>query len=330
LEAERLSLRIARYALLALALAASAARAQTALDRYGGGATYAPPGPQPSQQFLNWPGKVAPPAPAVVYMRPTNAPPTYAPPAYVLPTPQSYPQTVLLNGPPAGYAPQAYVPQGYMPQAYVIAGQPPQGAPPMAQTPQVYGQQAYAPTSYVPQAVAPTFRQPVAAVAALPPASYTAQASAPTSLAQPATAAPVLQSEAQAEAAASGPALPTSIYAPPPPVQGADAQAPQAQTPQAQAPQAQAPQAQAPQAQAPQALAAAAPPPQPAGPNSARFYSVHRDYGLTPDAIPVAPEVFGPTADLTQPETPDAPAPRKGASKGAVNADRLAQASDGP
>lgn len=305
-----MSLRIARYALLALALAASAARAQTALDRYGGGTAYAPPGPQPSQQFLNWPGKVAPPAPAVIYMRPTYAPPTYAPPAYVLPTPQSYPQTVLLNGPPAGYAPQAYVPQGYMPQAYVIAGQPPQGAPPMAQTPQVYGQQAYAPTSYVPQAVAPTFRQPAVAVAALPPASYTAQASAPTSLAQPATAAPVLQGEAQTEAAASGPALPTSIYAPPPPVQGADAQAPQAQ--------------------APQALAAAAPPPQPAGPNSARFYAVHRDYGLTPDAIPVAPEVFGPTADLTQPETPDAPAPRKGASKGAVNADRLAQASDGP
>ncbi|MEW6596551.1 MAG: hypothetical protein AB1429_03540 [Pseudomonadota bacterium] len=295
-----MSLRIARHALLALALAASAARAQTALDRYGGGTAYAPPIPQPSQQFLNWPGKVEPAAPAVVYVRPTYAAPAYtapgyALPAYVTPTPQTYPRTVLLNGPPAGYAPQGYVPQGYMPQAYVIAGQAPQGSPPMAQTPQVYGQQVYAPTSYVPQAIAPTFRQPVAAVAALPPASYTAQASTPTSLAQPPAAAPVLQSEAEAEAAAAGPALPNSIYAPPPPSQ-----------------------------------TAAAPPPQPVGPNSARFYSVHRDYGLTPDAIPVAPEVFGPTADLTQPETPDAPTSRKGASKGAVNADRLAQAADGP
>jgi len=310
-----LSLRIARHALLALALAASAARAQTALDRYGGGTAYAPPIPQPSQQFLNWPGKVEPAAPAVVYVRPTYAPPTYTPPAYVLPTPQSYPQTVLLNAPPTGYAPQGYVPQGYMPQAYAIAGQAPQGAPPMAQTPQVYGQLVYAPTSNIPQAVAPAFRQPTAAVAAQPPVSYTAQASVPANLAQAPAAAPVLQSEAQAEAASAGPALPSSIYAPPPPVQGAYAQAPQAQ---------------APQVQAPQALAAAAPPPQPVGPNSARFYSVHRDYGLTPDAIPVAPEVFGPTADLTQPETPDAPAPRKGASKGAVNADRLAQSADGP
>ena len=132
----------------------------------------------------------------------------------------------------------------------------------------------------------PGYRQPEKAVEA--PA---AQAQTPRTPA----AAPVLQSEAEAEAAAAGPALPNSIYAPPPPSQ-----------------------------------TAAAPPPQPVGPNSARFYSVHRDYGLTPDAIPVAPEVFGPTADLTQPETPDAPTSRKGASKGAVNADRLAQAADGP
>jgi hypothetical protein len=301
-----LSLRTVRYAILALALAAGGASAQTALDRYGGGAAYAPPVPQPSQQFLNWPGKVEPAVPAVVYVRPTYAPPGYTPPAYVMPTPQTYPRTVLLNGPPTGYAPQGYIPQGYLPQAYAITGQAPQGAPPIAPTPQVYGQQAYAPTSYVPQAIAPAFSQPVAAVAALPPASYTAQASVPANLAQAPAAAPVLQSEAQADAAAAGPALPSSIYAPPPPVQAASVAAPQAQA------------------------QTAAPPPQPVGPNSARFYSVHRDYGLAPDAIPVAPEVFGPTADLTQPDNADAPGPRKGASKAAVNAERLAQAPDGP
>jgi hypothetical protein len=37
---------------------------------------------------------------------------------------------------------------------------------------------------------------------------------------------------------------------------------------------------------------------QPGGP---RFYSLHRDYGIQPDAIPIPPQFFGPTADLSAP-----------------------------
>ena len=36
-----------------------------------------------------------------------------------------------------------------------------------------------------------------------------------------------------------------------------------------------------------------------------RLYSLHRDYGMEPDPIPLAPQFFGPTADLTTPETPE-------------------------
>ena len=36
-----------------------------------------------------------------------------------------------------------------------------------------------------------------------------------------------------------------------------------------------------------------------------RLYSLHRDYGMAPDPIPLAPQFFGPTADLTAPETPE-------------------------
>jgi hypothetical protein len=39
---------------------------------------------------------------------------------------------------------------------------------------------------------------------------------------------------------------------------------------------------------------------QPGGP---RFYSVHRDYGIQPDAIPIPPQFFGATADLSAPST---------------------------
>jgi hypothetical protein len=42
-----------------------------------------------------------------------------------------------------------------------------------------------------------------------------------------------------------------------------------------------------------------------AGGQGPRFYSVHRDYGIEPDPIPLAPQFFGPTADLTE----AAPAP---------------------
>lgn len=36
-------------------------------------------------------------------------------------------------------------------------------------------------------------------------------------------------------------------------------------------------------------------------PGGPRFYSVHRQYGLEPSAIPLPPQFFGATADLSQP-----------------------------
>ncbi len=35
----------------------------------------------------------------------------------------------------------------------------------------------------------------------------------------------------------------------------------------------------------------------------ARHYSVHRDYGIQPDPIPLPPQFFGATADMSKPET---------------------------
>jgi len=39
--------------------------------------------------------------------------------------------------------------------------------------------------------------------------------------------------------------------------------------------------------------------------STARRYSLHREYGLTPDPIPLPPQFFGATADLTQSESPE-------------------------
>lgn len=36
-------------------------------------------------------------------------------------------------------------------------------------------------------------------------------------------------------------------------------------------------------------------------PGGPRFYSLHRDYGIEPDALPIPPQFFGPTADLSTP-----------------------------
>jgi hypothetical protein len=67
------------------------------------------------------------------------------------------------------------------------------------------------------------------------------------------------------------------------------------------------------QTQAAQTQPAAPPPPQPyrqaqanAAPNTQggpRFYSLHRDYGIQPDPIPLPPQFFGPTADLSNTPT---------------------------
>jgi hypothetical protein len=79
------------------------------------------------------------------------------------------------------------------------------------------------------------------------------------------------------------PALPSSIYDRPPPSAAQPSQPVQAAQPLAAQPQAA-------QAQAD------------TGP---RHYSVHREYGIEPDPIPLPPQFFGATADLSQPATDD-------------------------
>jgi hypothetical protein len=82
---------------------------------------------------------------------------------------------------------------------------------------------------------------------------------------------------------------PTSIYDPPPPTAATqtDPAYPPPPVRMAQNTQGQNTQGQNTQGQAPSS-----------GP---RFYSLHRDYGLQPDAIPLPPQFFGPTADLSAP-----------------------------
>jgi len=86
------------------------------------------------------------------------------------------------------------------------------------------------------------------------------------------------------QAPADQPALPSSIYDRPPPAVAAQPQAIQ------------------PQAVQPQAVQAQADNQAETGP---RHYSVHREYGIEPDPIPLPPQFFGATADLSQPATDD-------------------------
>ena len=65
---------------------------------------------------------------------------------------------------------------------------------------------------------------------------------------------------------------------------------------------------------APQPQQMAAAQPYKGGP---RFYSLHRDFGMTPDAIPIPPQFFGPTADLSTPPA-DPPLKRVTTSTGAT------------
>lgn len=59
----------------------------------------------------------------------------------------------------------------------------------------------------------------------------------------------------------------------------------------------------------PAAPATPAPPVQVAsaagGQETVHHYSLHREFGMAPDPIPLAPQFFGATADLSQPETPE-------------------------
>lgn len=61
----------------------------------------------------------------------------------------------------------------------------------------------------------------------------------------------------------------------------------------------------------------------------ARYYSVHKPYGYTPDPAPIPPQFFGPTADLSAPETAEPARATLTANavsaRAAVNAARLQQ-----
>ena len=73
------------------------------------------------------------------------------------------------------------------------------------------------------------------------------------------------------------------------------------------------------------AAAASAYTSQPGAPTStARLYSVHRDFGMTPDPAPIPPQFFAATADLSAPETPEV-APRATATAAGAAAARAAQ-----
>ncbi len=109
-------------------------------------------------------------------------------------------------------------------------------------------------TPQVPEA--PRMPQPAPPVAAATPRS-----DPPAPAPRPAAPAPLAARPAPVRAAASPPALPDSLYAPPPPSPAAP----------------------------PVRLAQARPAPEPAAGSHVRLYSVHRQYGLTPDAIPAAP-----------------------------------------
>jgi len=124
-------------------------------------------------------------------------------------------------------------------------------------------QAAYAPPAVMPAPVAYAPRQPAAPQPAAPRDDGFTPLYGP-----PAQPAPLPT-----------PALPTSIYATPP------------------APLAQANPGPAPSAAAPQAVAQNTP----RRADGPRFYSVHRDFGIAPDAAPIPPQFFTATADLSEP-----------------------------
>ena len=135
-----------------------------------------------------------------------------------------------------------------------------------------------------------------------PPPQAVAIQAAPPQLAQRAASAEPMYRPARAEAIQASP-LPASIYAPYPSTQ------PAAQQPRAE----------------PYSRAAAAPTADTAHSSQApRYYSVHREVGLTPDPIPL-PQQFvadGATADMAAPPPPLAPHPVPGSQ--AVNANTAA------
>ncbi len=236
----------------------------------------------------------------------------------------------------ATYAPEAYVPQGYTPQPYPTTGYAPassmRGAPPAPYPVRM------APARYAPQAQVAdaglrtrflTWSGKADASAPQPAPTYAPPPPTPTPAPMPYRAAyarPVQpmprtapgygyrapQAYAFAAPPASASAAPASIYADGGPSLRTTPQLP----PQAilAAPAAPNPPS------APSAYAA-----QPGAPSStARLYSVHRDFGLTPDPAPIPPQFFAATADLSAPETPDV-APRATTAGTSTSSARAAQ-----
>lgn len=295
----------AAIASAAVALTPHRAHAQT-LDRYGGStAAYAP--------------SAAAPAP-------------YPQPAYAAAATQPAPY------PAAAYASGPYTPASYAPQSAAVAGlrmltwpgkDAPVAPPPPGWAPPA---QAYAPA--IRFAPAPPASPYVPAAATLPSSGGVQP---PTTVLRPVQVQPAGPTGAPGvyglvSAAARTPA-PTSIYsdAPAAAPPGPSAQARfQGEGPGRAAQQA-APRAQvAAQAQplTPGQMADRLPPPDQ---TRSRLYSLHREYGMTPDPAPIPPVFFGATADLSAPETPDVP-PHTGAtaSKAAQNAARLAAEANTP
>ena len=296
----------------ASAIAASAL-AQTA-DRYGGYGAYQSSGamqqgaPAAPARVLSWPGKAvpaaAPPqAAGYAYPRYMQAQPAYGsqlqPAPYAQrrgapPTPYQMERRATMYPAPAQAAyyppaPQGYAPQGYAPQPYPQQQMAPQQQPqmrPAASYPSPYQAQPY----YAPAPGAPA---PAPGSTATAPTGVYPANTVPPQLAYPMAvppqmAAPLVGPQAQQQ-------LPTSIYA-----------SPQGSGPQASAPQAGPmelngstglsgqgrPNTTDPRKEQRVAMNTAAPPVQ-----SARLYSLHREFGMTPDPTP-APTPQGPTVEL--------------------------------
>ncbi len=198
-----------------------------------------------------------------------------------------------------------------------------------------FGEQMRAPAyAYAPQAYRPAARaayqtpvtQQVAQTPTYPPPAYPAQvARAPASPAGAYAAPPVMPwyqryGEAAAPPAASPapaplpPAPPQSIYDPPAGQSGAATGASAAAS----------------------SAAAMAPPTPTAAPTAtaandgetARFYSLHRQYGLTPDPDPIPPQFFTQTADLSDPPGPSAVYKATTSSGGSTTAAHVVQSDD--
>jgi len=187
-------------------------------------------------------------------------------------TPQSAPQ-LAAPSPASSFSEPLRAP------AYASAGQNDRPESPVAYPPPVPHQVAYQAPAYH----APVYQAPVYQAPAYPPSTYPDQvARAPTPQAR-ADAAPPVTPWYQRYGASRGPSAPAPA-----------------------APQAGAPQSiyDPPAAATVASSAGNATPTAANDGETARFYSLHRQYGLTPDPDPIPPQFFTQTADLSDPPSP--------------------------